>query len=69
MSEDTPSELLCPICRTILKNAVLLPCCSTCACRTCALKKLMVSTVCTTKYYLEFLFLLDIQEEVLDKFY
>ena len=43
---DIPAELLCPICRTILKNAVQLPCCSTCACRTCALKKLMVSINC-----------------------
>eukprot|EP00092_Neocalanus_flemingeri_P007103 GFUD01007673.1.p1 GENE.GFUD01007673.1~~GFUD01007673.1.p1 ORF type:complete len:1388 (+),score=342.68 GFUD01007673.1:44-4207(+) len=40
---ETPTQLLCPICRTILKNAVQLPCCTTCTCRTCALKKLMTT--------------------------
>ena len=47
---EIPTELMCPICRTILKNAVQLPCCSTSACRTCALKKLMVNKFKNKKY-------------------
>ena len=40
-----PSCLLCPECRSILKSAVLMPCCQTCLCRPCAFKRLAVSII------------------------
>jgi len=40
---DIPPDLCCPLCSTIFKNAVQLPCCFVTACRACAYKKLLGS--------------------------
>lgn len=34
-AKETPAELTCPICRKMLTNAVLIPCCMESACDDC----------------------------------
>ena len=39
---SVPDVLVCPVCRSLYRNPVMLPCCRTTACKCCALQKLLV---------------------------